>query len=55
MHYTGVDPFTRQQAYMAKQLSDRRLKRVLLQYFKPEKWFEARRRSRGPTRAMPLL
>src|SRR5438477_5928664 len=40
MYYTGIDPFTKQAVYVANQLRDRRMQRALLQFFKPENWFE---------------
>jgi uncharacterized radical SAM protein YgiQ len=43
MYYTGIDPFTGQQVYVAKQLRDRKLQRALLQFFKPENYFEVRK------------
>src|SRR5205085_3152602 len=43
MYYTGIDPFTRQQVYVARDLKDRKLQRALLQFFKPENYFEVRR------------
>ena len=42
MYYTGIDPFTRKPVYIAKQLRDRKLQRALLQFFKPENYFEVR-------------
>ena len=42
MYYTGLDPFTRKPVYVAKQLRDRKLQRALLQFFKPENYFEVR-------------
>jgi hypothetical protein len=42
MYHTGLDPFTKQEVYIAKQLRDRRLQRALLQFFKPEHYFEVR-------------
>jgi hypothetical protein len=42
MYYTGIDPFTKQPVYIAKQLKDRKLQRALLQFFKPENYFEVR-------------
>src|SRR5437773_7535529 len=42
MYYTGIDPFTRQEAYVARHLRDRKLQRALLQFFKPENYFEVR-------------
>ncbi len=43
MYHTGLDPFTRKPVYIAKHLRDRRLQRALLQFFKPENYFEVRR------------
>jgi uncharacterized radical SAM protein YgiQ len=43
MYYTGIDPFTRQAVYVGKQLRDRKMQRALLQFFKPENYFEVRR------------
>jgi uncharacterized radical SAM protein YgiQ len=43
MYHTGLDPFTRQPVKLAKHLSDRKLQRSLLQFFKPENYFEVRR------------
>ncbi len=42
MYYTGIDPFTRKPVYVAKQLRDRKLQRALMQFFKPENYFEVR-------------
>src|SRR5438093_2297990 len=42
MYYTGVDPFTRQEVYVAKGLRDRKMQRALMQFFKPENWFTVR-------------
>jgi len=42
MYYTGIDPFTRQPVRVAKGLSDRRMQRALMQFFKPENSFEVR-------------
>ena len=43
MYYTGLDPFTKQPVHIAKQLRDRKLQRALLQFFKPENYFEVRK------------
>jgi uncharacterized radical SAM protein YgiQ len=43
MYYTGIDPFTKEQVYVARQLRDRKLQRALLQFFKPENYFEVRK------------
>jgi uncharacterized radical SAM protein YgiQ len=42
MYYTGMDPFTKEQVYIAKGLRDRKLQRALMQFFKPENWFTVR-------------
>lgn len=42
MYYTGLDPFTGEEVYTAKHLRDRKLQRALLQFFKPENYFEVR-------------
>jgi uncharacterized radical SAM protein YgiQ len=43
MYYTGIDPFTKEQVYVARALRDRKLQRALLQFFKPENYFEVRK------------
>jgi uncharacterized radical SAM protein YgiQ len=43
MYYTGIDPFTKKPVYIARQLRERKLQRALLQFFKPENYFEVRR------------
>ena len=43
MYYTGLDPFSKQPVYVARHLRDRKLQRALLQFFKPENYFEVRR------------
>lgn len=43
MYYTGIDPFTKKPVHVAKALNDRKLQRALLQFFKPENYFEVRR------------
>jgi uncharacterized radical SAM protein YgiQ len=42
MYHTGIDPFTGDEVYTAKHLRDRKLQRALLQFFKPENYFEVR-------------
>src|SRR5690606_41960053 len=34
MYYTGLDPFTGEEVYIARHLRDRKLQRALLQFFK---------------------
>ena len=43
MYHTGIDPFTKKPVYIAKHLGDRKLQRALMQFFKPENYFEVRR------------
>src|SRR5262249_685003 len=42
MYYTGIDPFTKQPVDSAKGLKDRKMQRALMQFFKPENYFEVR-------------
>ncbi len=42
MYYTGIDPFTKQEVYIAKGLRDRKMQRALMQFFKPENYFQVR-------------
>ncbi len=42
MYYTGLDPFTKKPVHVARQLRDRKLQRALMQFFKPENYFEVR-------------
>src|SRR5262249_2621484 len=43
MYYTGLDPFTGQGVHIARHLRDRKVQRALLQFFKPENYFEVRK------------
>lgn len=43
MYYTGIDPFTKEPVYVARDLKNRRMQRALMQFFKPENWFEVRK------------
>jgi uncharacterized radical SAM protein YgiQ len=43
MYYTGMDPFTKQPVYVAHNLRDRKLQRALMQFFKPENYYEVRK------------
>jgi uncharacterized radical SAM protein YgiQ len=43
MYYTGIDPFTKKPVHVAKHLRDRKLQRALMQFFKPENYFEVRK------------
>ena len=42
MYYTGIDPFTGEEVYVAKGLRDRKMQRALMQFFKPENYFMVR-------------
>ena len=42
MYYTGMDPFSKKPVYIAKSLKDRKMQRALMQFFKPENYFEVR-------------
>ncbi|MCO4771537.1 MAG: YgiQ family radical SAM protein [Deltaproteobacteria bacterium] len=42
IYWTGLDPKTLTPMPVAKKLRDRNLQRALLQFFKPENWFEVR-------------
>jgi uncharacterized radical SAM protein YgiQ len=42
MYYTGIDPFSKEEVYVARHLRDRKLQRALMQFFKPENYFEVR-------------
>jgi hypothetical protein len=43
MYHTGLDPQTLEPVPIAKNLRDRRMQRALMQFFKPENYFEVRR------------
>jgi hypothetical protein len=43
LYYTGIDPFSKQEVYVARNLRDRKLQRALLQFFKPDNYFEVRK------------
>jgi radical SAM superfamily enzyme YgiQ (UPF0313 family) len=43
MYYTGVDPFTGQEVYVAHALRDRKAQRALMQYFRAENYFDVRK------------
>jgi hypothetical protein len=43
MYHTGIDPFTKQEVYVARNLRDRKMQRALMQFFKPENYFEVRK------------
>ncbi len=43
MYYTGLDPMTGRPVPVARHLRDRKVQRALMQFFKPENYFEVRR------------
>jgi hypothetical protein len=43
MHYTGIDLFSKEEVYVARQLRDRKAQRALMQFFMPANYFEVRR------------
>jgi len=43
MYYTGIDPHTKKPVHIARKLGERRLQRALLQFFKPENYFDVRK------------
>ena len=43
LYYTGIDPFTKKEVYVAKGLRNRKMQRALMQFFKPENYFEVRK------------
>lgn len=42
VYWTGIDPFTKQEVYVAKGLKDRKMQRALMQFFKPSNYFTVR-------------
>jgi radical SAM superfamily enzyme YgiQ (UPF0313 family) len=42
MYHTGLDPMTMKPVQTARALRDRRVQRALLQFWKPENWFEVK-------------
>ena len=43
MYYTEIDPFSKKPVHIARRLRDRKLQRALMQFFKPENYFEVRK------------
>jgi hypothetical protein len=43
MYYTGLDPFTKEEVFVARGLRDRKMQRALMQFFKPANYFEVRK------------
>src|SRR5438445_2329138 len=42
MYYTGMDPFSKKPVHVARDLKDRLMQRALMQFFKPENYFQVR-------------
>lgn len=42
MYYTGIDPFSKEEAFIARHQRDRRMQRTSMQFIKPESWFTVR-------------
>ena len=42
IYYSGIDPFTKKPVYVAKKMRERKFQRALMQFFKPENYFEVR-------------
>ena len=42
LYYTGIDPFTKEEVYVARNLKHRKMQRALMQFFKPENYFQVR-------------
>lgn len=42
MYYTGIDPFSKKQVHVARDLKDRLKQRAMMQFFKPENYFAVR-------------
>ncbi|MBM3986273.1 MAG: YgiQ family radical SAM protein, partial [Planctomycetes bacterium] len=49
--YTGLDPHTLQPLPVQRKLSDRKLQRALMQFFKPENWFAVKEALEAADRA----
>jgi hypothetical protein len=39
MFYMGIDPFTKEEVYVAKEPRDRKRQRALMQFIKPKNYF----------------
>ncbi len=42
MYYTGLDPMTMREVPAVRAVKDRKMQRALMQFFKPENWYEVR-------------
>jgi hypothetical protein len=42
IYHSGIDPFTKKPVYVAKKMLERKFQRALMQFFKPENYFEVR-------------
>ncbi len=43
MYHTGLDPFTKKPVAIAKKMRDRKSQRALMQFFKPENYYQVRK------------
>jgi hypothetical protein len=48
MYYTGIDPCSKQELYVARNLRDRKLQQAPLQFFKSENYSECARHWKRP-------
>jgi hypothetical protein len=53
MCYTGIDPFSGQEVYVARGLRDRKMQRALMQFFKPENYLRGPQGAGGGRAAGP--
>ena len=51
MDLIGIDPFSKHEAYLARNLRDHKLQWALLQFFKPDNYFEVRKTQEQADRA----
>jgi hypothetical protein len=42
LYYTGIDPFTKKEVHVARNMRDRKMQRALMQFFKPANYFTVR-------------
>jgi len=42
LYYTGIDPFTKKEVFVANGLKDSRTQHALMQFFEPSNYFEVR-------------
>jgi hypothetical protein len=53
VYYTGIDPFTKQEVYVAKAIRDRKMQRALMQFFRGPGKNEVSYRNRKQMSAEP--